>query len=274
MKRHIRGIKWSGFTLIELLVVIAIIAILAAILFPVFARARENARRTSCLSNVKQMGLAVMQYTQDNDERFPRSVDVITDPAQLNNVPPGGWWYDGDQSAAFGYVIWFAAQTLHPYHKSTQLFLCPSGAKGKHVDAMAAGDFQQAPFIGHYGANSGIMVPSWVGPPVIQAAIRNPAEKYMYGDAGNAEFDATVYSCGNGYGYYMPGGGDAGIPANDSPGGCPPGTAGGVPIPEVLKGDFQRGRHFGGSNIVFADGHAKWLNAKTMQRNGVGAYLP
>ncbi len=61
----------KGFTLIELLVVIAIIAILAAILFPVFARAREKARASSCLSNMKQIGLAVLQYAQDYDENFP-----------------------------------------------------------------------------------------------------------------------------------------------------------------------------------------------------------
>lgn len=61
----------KGFTLIELLVVIAIIAILAAILFPVFARARENARRSSCMSNMKQIGLGLMQYTQDYDEKLP-----------------------------------------------------------------------------------------------------------------------------------------------------------------------------------------------------------
>src|SRR5687767_1588685 len=63
-----------GFTLIELLVVIAIIAILAAILFPVFARARENARRASCQSNLKQLGLSFAQYTQDFDERYPMGI--------------------------------------------------------------------------------------------------------------------------------------------------------------------------------------------------------
>jgi len=90
-----------GFTLIELLVVIAIIAILAAILFPVFARAREQARRSSCLSNLKQLGLASMMYAQDYDEV------LLVAPTQGNPMPN-------------------VVQGLLPYVKTRQLFYCPS----------------------------------------------------------------------------------------------------------------------------------------------------
>jgi prepilin-type N-terminal cleavage/methylation domain-containing protein/prepilin-type processing-associated H-X9-DG protein len=99
----------AGFTLIELLVVIAIIAILAAILFPVFARARENARKTSCLSNLKQIGLSWMQYTQDYDERAIPVSDTIDSTT-----------YEPTGSA----LSWPVAIT--PYLKSTQVLLCPS----------------------------------------------------------------------------------------------------------------------------------------------------
>jgi prepilin-type N-terminal cleavage/methylation domain-containing protein/prepilin-type processing-associated H-X9-DG protein len=100
----------SGFTLIELLVVIAIIAILAAILFPVFARARENARRSSCQSNLKQIGLGIMQYTQDYDEKLPGESTASTTP-----LPDG---------SATSYNLWH--HMIHPYVKSVQLFNCPS----------------------------------------------------------------------------------------------------------------------------------------------------
>ena len=83
--------KHTGFTLIELLVVIAIIAILAAILFPVFARARENARKTNCLSNLKQLGMGMLQYAQDYDETFCPSCATTGIPTP----PPDGYWYPG-----------------------------------------------------------------------------------------------------------------------------------------------------------------------------------
>ena len=105
----------SAFTLIELLVVIAIIAILAAILFPVFARARENARKTSCLSNLKQIGLGVMQYTQDYDEKYPLS---RTDNITVTNINGAAQTLNG---APWHIVV-------QPYIKSYQLFKCPSNS--------------------------------------------------------------------------------------------------------------------------------------------------
>ena len=99
MKRG-HSVKYKGFTLIELLVVIAIISILSAILFPVFARVRENARRSSCMSNEKQQALGMMQYAQDNDERLMAS-----------------WYYTDLQ-------LWHIL--LQPYVKSYDIFRCPS----------------------------------------------------------------------------------------------------------------------------------------------------
>ena len=135
-------VRRHGFTLIELLVVIAIIAILAAILFPVFAKAREKARQASCLSNVKQMGLGAMMYIQDYDElMFPRCT---------------GTW------GAAGAVYWYSTPTadglIGPYVKNTQVFRCPS-----------------QPTRYGYGYNIGFGY-------VSLASINAPAEKVLFSD--------------------------------------------------------------------------------------------
>lgn len=132
-----------GFTLIELLVVIAIIAILAAILFPVFARAREAARATSCKNNLKQLGTAAMMYVQDYDETyFPRFTQA-----------PGGpqiWWINTPGQATL----------LDPYVKNTQVSYCPS----------------EKARIG-YGYNVIL-----IGGNISQAALQYPADMVLFGD--------------------------------------------------------------------------------------------
>ena len=105
-------VRQRGFTLIELLVVIAIIALLAAILFPVFARARENARKSSCQNNLKQIGIAIAQYTQDYDEYLPRS--RTRDMFYLGNPASG-------PNPQFPWHM-----TILPYIKSVQIYKCPS----------------------------------------------------------------------------------------------------------------------------------------------------
>lgn len=247
----------KGFTLIELLVVIAIIAILASILFPVFARARENARRASCMSNLKQMGLAMMQYTQDYDECYPYSYS-----SGMGANPPGGSWLG--TTSGDTYPTWGWSQLLYPYHKSLQILLCPSGVSS------GSPDYTKTPIRGQYGANSLFLVspPSATSPnkqPVKLSQLQAPANLYAIMDAGqyymSYQYAEPAYSGAQaGYGDYLPGIGALGNACNTVSASY-----------TNLAADCQSGRHFGGVNVVFADGHVKWLQDSVVSAEALKA---
>jgi prepilin-type N-terminal cleavage/methylation domain-containing protein/prepilin-type processing-associated H-X9-DG protein len=158
-----------GFTLIELLVVIAIIAILAAILFPVFARAREKANQASCLSNLKQLELSLLMYVSDNDQSYPRS-------------PNGLYGANRDAVNNAAYVLW--PNQIYPYVLNQAMYLCPSDfyIAGSCGGANSGGyAYKGSPMTaGSYGIN--MMLPG-----LTAAQIDYPAEMMGLTDANSPE---------------------------------------------------------------------------------------
>jgi len=203
----------SGFTLIELLVVIAIIAILAAILFPVFARAREKARQSSCQSNLKQIGLGFAMYAQDFDEILP----ICWYP-----IDPGG---SGDVWGNPRMVKFFDA--IYPYVKNEQLFQCPTTMN----NIAGGGTTQSLTQIGRnwsYGYNC-----AWANARRL-AWIQNPASRAISTESAG-DWRCNPTNGGNGCGG---GAGDTG------------------------RGTWAESwTHNGGPNILFVDGHVKWMKA-------------
>lgn len=210
----------NGFTLIELLVVIAIIAILAAILFPVFARARENARKSTCQSNLKQIGTAVRMYVQDYDERFPTGNPSNTTLAYTGGASWPGW----------------VSNVLEPYEKNADIYYCPSGKGDDGIN----GGFRQwrgrtNPSYASNGSYSRVSycynyVTLWGR---ADAELYEPANLAMMWDSQNAWNDCGVTdtSCG--------------LFVRD--------------VAQFKAGNFQyAGRHMEGNNWLYADGHVKY----------------
>lgn len=225
--RH-RWRHWlRAFTLIELLVVIAIIAILAAILFPVFAQAREAARKTSCSSNLNQLGKASMMYSQDFDESL---------------VPS---YVQGFGGATGGWVGW--SELVQPYTKNLGVLRCPSAdLPGSWNPSGTSGDDWQ---FTAYACNQRISGDVLLGWPVANLASLNfPASTFLFFDAPRLCND-NCRMCDDPNGWPRPW-------TADQPDWSDTGAEGLIP--------YAR-RHQDGANYVFADGHVKWLKADALK---------
>jgi prepilin-type N-terminal cleavage/methylation domain-containing protein/prepilin-type processing-associated H-X9-DG protein len=222
-----------GFTLIELLVVIAIIAILAAILFPVFARAREKARQSSCLSNVKQLNMGVVMYVQDYDERFP-----------LGFV---------NRSSFSDRYCWPGA--IYPYVKNLQVFDCPSQSlkSRKHPEFGVYYKGSRS-----YGMNEYLCPHS--GTPPLLADLDAPAETVTIGDItpNVAWLTWRMFPPSNGMRGDDFDGSEHKSWDHDQP--------------YEYSFNFCE-RHNGQGNVGFADGHAKSMGYTTLYDDGNDTYF-
>ncbi len=221
-----------GFTLIELLVVIAIIAILAAILFPVFAKAREKARQAMCLSNEKQIGLALIQYTQDYDEYWPTRYGAV-----VNGVQPS--W----------------KERIEPYLKSVSVFRCPDNPAANYFGTypgsqIPAGYAMWLPEDNNFAHILGRPVGDGDASPQNIAGINYPANSLVVVETSWLFADTGPY-----LGYSEP---------SPPPTGTPPCCT--APGPST----WNSGHSKNAGNIVFMDGHAKYQTLMSTFTNTFG----
>ena len=242
----------TGFTLIELLVVIAIIAILAAILFPVFARARENARRASCQSNLKQIGLGILQYTQDYDEKLVR-------------CSYGGPAGNGDGASDAIYWKWMDA--IYPYVKSTQIFSCPSDSvNGTYLyDQPGVGGGADGRY-GSYAVNATYLGATGTGPSANGIDISLSSLDESSTTLWVADMEQQPPADGVIWSYrFIPTSIGMTIVAG-SPRKLKAGTNYSADIPE---------RHLDTTNVLFCDGHVKSLKLDAIaKQNAAGTTYP
>jgi len=210
----------KAFTLIELLVVVAIIAILAAILFPVFGRARENARRSSCQSNMKQIGLAAMQYIQDYDERMMQGIKNAS----------GAHLDIADQFMTAAAPV-NPFRNIQPYLKNIQVFACPSApARTDAFQPTQVSDTNYSPNQLVFDRTlSSITAPSevvWVQEQPVR--VRKVELRPVYKPFGGIYYERWTFVNGTG-----------------------------KPIYSNI--------HFDGGNLIYVDGHVKWLKNSSLK---------
>lgn len=224
----------SGFTLIELLVVIAIISLLAAILFPVFGRARENARRATCQSNLKQIGLAINQYLQDYDEKYVQNC-YMNSNQQTDPTMPGAMFLSGTAASGDHRMTWM--DFLMPYTKSVQIYQCPSVTDKTH-----ASYGYQAGFGGSSNNCANYILgctDSWK--PIASAVVNRPSQITMV-----AEYNSSILS------YTI----------------MPPYFYNSLNNINANYTSNQVVTHLEGNNTLYADGHVKWRSAATIRTFG------
>lgn len=226
----------KGFTLIELLVVIAIIAILAAILFPVFARAKESAKQSSCLNNMKQLGVAVMLYKTDFDDTFMKTTYNSGQPRR------GSWVF-----------------VLQPYVSNFQVFKCPSDPTPVKFDTVDNNGNPATIFYSYI--NNYNVVAAHDFQVINESVLRSPADVIIFAERRDKLATGTQMGTHKGTSGFIPG-----QPCNWWTLGVEYRHAtiddanralrGRSDKPEIIR--IQWDRHNGGSNYMFCDGHAKW----------------
>jgi prepilin-type N-terminal cleavage/methylation domain-containing protein/prepilin-type processing-associated H-X9-DG protein len=235
-----RGSARKGFTLIELLLDIAIIAILAAILFPVLAQAREKARAATCLSNVKQLGLGLAMYAQDYDETFCPLFQQ--DAFSAANTPPGGYFFP---------AVWTWQNFSMAYVKNEKIHACPNGFSEKVPGHREAGSYGiNRHLVDTGGSTSGISKSL--------AQIDKPASMYLLLDAGGYQADCYNMQRPRTPYFYIPGATINKVVTNFSAG-----TGGAFVQPDAWNGRHSDTRVM----VCFVDGHTKSVKADTVVWN-------
>ena len=253
-RRPVRSTK--GFTLIELLVVIAIIAILAAILFPVFQKVRENARRASCQSNMKQVGLGIIQYLQDSDELFPQCAPYNTANqtwAYNSSFGTPSGWRPGNY--ALRDANW--SNAVQPFIKSYDVYTCPDTTEYRVASlaaAYAAPKAKWADMSYALNGNLGALNLASIHSPAILIMLTNSNGISNYAGQSLA---FPVLDCPDPKSPCV-------YQAKPDPNSTACATGNGAKddwyVPVIPYGSqFSAMVHNGGDNVTYADGHVKWV---------------